>query len=83
VADLVKRLRVDSGSSENLVDLSVLRLQRLVDSLEFLLKYEVPQASLLVQLVYKFMELIEQIFLLTLQILELLEFNFILPLHIS
>lgn len=51
-----------------------------MDSLELLLHDEISQASLLVHLISEPVELVEKVFLLCLHVLELLEFDFVLPL---
>ena len=81
-ADDSERLGLDSCRRQQLVDLGVLRLERLLDGLVLLLEDKVADASLLVNLVNKPVELIEQRFLLTLEVLELLEADLELPLDV-
>jgi hypothetical protein len=73
-------LRINARGSQDLVDLGILRLERLLDGLKLTLKHEVAKASLLVELVDELVERVEQLHLLFLEVLVLLELNFVLPL---
>ena len=74
-----KSLRINPGSSEQLVDLSIFGLKRLLDGLMLLLQNKVPDSCLLVDLVNQSMELVKELLLLFLEVLELLKPNFELP----
>ena len=78
-ADHAHGLRVNTSCGKDLVDLGILRLKTLLDSLKFLLEHEVSEASLLMDFVNVLVELFEQLLLLSFQVLELLKFDFILP----
>ena len=72
-------LRVDSGGGKDLIDLSILGLETLLNSLKFLFEDEVAETGLLVKFIHNLVELLEQLLLLGLQVLELLKLDFILP----
>ena len=75
-------LGIDASRGENLVRLGVFRLQALLDGLKFLLKNEIAETSLAVNVVNDSMELLEQLLLLVLNVLVLLEADFVLPLEV-
>ena len=77
-----KSLRVDLGSREQLVDLCILGLQGLLDGLQLLLEDQVTQAGLLLKLIDGLVEGLEELVLLLLEVLELLEADFELPLDV-
>lgn len=77
-----KCLWIDPGSSKQLVDLGILSFQRFLDSLVLLLQDEVPDSSLLMDLIHEAVELIKQLLLFPLKVLELLKSHLILPLDL-
>lgn len=79
VLDNAKRLRVNACGRCDLVDLSVLRLQRLLNRLKLLLQNQVAQSGLLVDFVDDLVELVKQLVALHLEVLELLQFYLVLP----
>lgn len=83
MSDLVELSRVNSRSSQDLVDLSVLSLVCLKDGLNLLLEDQVAETSLSVQLINKSVEFVIQFLLLSLEILHLLQLDFVLPLHVT
>ena len=78
-ADHAEGLGIDSSGCQNLVSLSVLSLQALLDGLELLLKDEGTETSLAMDVIHNTVELLEECLLLLFDELELLETNFILP----
>ena len=62
--------------------MGVLCLQALLDRLQLLLHDEVAQASFAMHIVYDAVELLKQLLLLTLDVLVLLQADFILPLKV-
>jgi len=80
--DEAEGLGVDSSGGQQLVDLSVLSFKGLLDGLMLLFEDEVLDSSLLVNFIDETMELFEQLLLLLLEVLELLETHFILPLNL-
>ncbi len=83
VSDLVEFGRVNSCSSQDLVNLGVFGLVSLQDCLHFLFQNQIPESGLAVQLVDQSVELIVQVLLLPLQVLHLLQLNFVLPLKVA
>lgn len=81
-ADHAKCLGVDPGSCQNLIGLGILRLQALLNRLQFLLHDQVTKTSLAVDVVDDGVELVEELLLLVLQVLVLLESHFVLPLNV-
>jgi hypothetical protein len=79
VLDNSQGLGINLSSSEQLVNLCVLSLKRLLDGFEFLLLNQVPKPSFLVDLVHMVMERVEKLLLLSLEILERLESDLVLP----
>jgi len=79
-ANHTQSIGIDVGSLQDLVDRRFLGIEALLDSLELLLHDEISKTSLLVHLISESVELIEKVFLLCLEVLELLEFDFVLPL---
>ena len=82
VLNYTEGLRIDLGSREQLVDLCILGLQRLLDCLQLLLKDQVSQAGLLLKLINGLVEGLKELVLLLLEVLELLEADFKLPLDV-
>lgn len=82
-SDDAESLGLDSSSSQQLVNLGILRLETLLNGLVLLLENEVSYACLLMDFVDKLVELIEELFLLPLEVLVLLKSNFILPVDVS
>ena len=78
-SDDAKSLWINSSGGEQLINLGIFGFETLLDCLMFLLKNEVPETSLLVHLVDQLVELLLQVLLLALEILVLLESNFVLP----
>ena len=81
-SDDAEGLWVNSCGGQQLIDLSILRFQALLNRLMLLLENQVSQASLLMYLIDYLMELLLQILLLPLQVLELLQADLILPFNI-
>ena len=81
-ADHAKSLGINSSSCQNLVRLSILRLESLLDRLQLLLKDEVAKTCLAMDIVDNAVESLKELFFLLLDVLELLEAHFILPLHL-
>ena len=77
-----KSLRVDSRRCQNLVGLSVFSLQAFLDCFKLLLKDQVAQTSLAVDIIDDSVELFKELLLLLLDVLVLLEAHFVLPLQI-
>ena len=79
-ADHAEFVGVDVGGGEDLVDACLLSIQTFLYSLQLPLQQQIPQSRLLMHLISKSMELIEKLLPLTLQVVKLLQFNFMLPL---
>ena len=79
-ADHAECLRVDSCCSQDLVGLSIFSFESFLNRLELLLKDQVAQASLSMNIIDNSMEPFKQLLLFLLDVLELLQTNFILPL---
>lgn len=73
-------LRINTRGCKDLVDLGILRLERLLDGLKLTLEHQIAKTSLLVELVDELVERVKQLHLLFLEVLVLLELNFVLPL---
>lgn len=80
--DNAKRLRINPSRGQQLVDLGILGLKTFLNSLMLLLQDQVPDSCLLVDLVDKSMELVKKFLLLFLEVFELLESYFKLPLDL-
>ena len=65
-----------------MIDLRVFRLETLLYRLKLPLQHQVSQPGLLLQFMHSPIKVEEKLLFLTLQILELLQAHFILPLHI-
>ena len=77
--DDTKCLRFDPGGRQQLINLCILSLERLLDGLVLLLENQVADARLLVDLVDQPVEFVKQRLLLPLEVLELLEADLVLP----
>ena len=77
-----KSLRVNTGSWQDLISLSILCLKTLLNSLNLLLKDQVTETSLSMHIIYNTMEFFEKLFLFLFNVLVLLVQNFILPFNI-
>ena len=75
-------LRVDSRRCQNLVGLSVFSLQAFLDCFKLLLKDQVAQTCLAVDIIDDCVELFKELLLLLLDVLVLLEAHFVLPLQV-
>lgn len=89
VFDLLQRrlyhaqgLRVDFGSSQQLIDLRVFSLQALLYGLEFFLEDQVADAGFLVNFVDSLLELVKELLFFSLEVLVLLETHLVLPLDV-
>ena len=83
MTDLIQLSRVNPSRSQDLIDLSIFRLICLQNSFDFLLENKVLEPSLSVHLVGQLMEPIMKFFLFPLQVLKLLEFDFVFPLLVT
>ena len=81
-SDHAKSLRVNPCSGQDLVGLGILRLQALLNGLELLLKDQIAQASLAMNIIDHLVEFLKQLLLLLFDVLVLLQTNFILPLSL-
>ena len=80
--DHSKSLRVNAGSWQYLIGLSILCLKTFLNSLNLFLKNQVTETSLSVYIIDDTMEFFEKLFLFLFNILVLLVQNFILPFNI-
>lgn len=78
-SDHTQGLRVDPRRRQNLVRLRVLRFQALLDRLELLLQDQVAQTRFPMNIIDDIVELFKQLLLFLLNVLVLLQPNFILP----
>lgn len=81
-ADHAKGLGINPSSCQNLVRLSILRLESLLDRLQFLLEDEVTQTCLAMDIVDDAVESLKELFLLLFDVLVLLKAHFVLPFHL-
>jgi hypothetical protein len=72
-------LWVDSGCGKDLVDLCILGLETFLDGLKLLLEDQIAETCLLMKFINNLVELCKQLLLLGLEVLELLELDFVLP----
>ena len=77
--DHAKGLGVDPRRRQNLVRLGVFRLQALLNRLELLLQDQVAQTRLPMNIIDDIVELFKQLLLFLLDVLVLLQTDFILP----
>ena len=70
---------INISRSQDLIDTGLLRIKTLLNSLELLLENKVAQTRLLVEFIHQAVELVEEVLPLFLQVLDLLEFDFVLP----
>jgi len=73
-------LWVDTGGCHDLINLSILRLETLVNRFDLLLEDQVTETHFLVDFVNDLVELLEQTLALLFQVLELLQLDFVFPL---
>ena len=81
-SDDTKGLWINLSSCKKLIDLGILRFKWFLNGFMFLLKNQVADTCLLMNFIYKSMELIKQFLTLSFKILELLETYFILPFNL-
>ena len=73
---------IDTSSGQNLVGLSILSLERLLNCLKLLLENEIAQTSFAMHIVHDVVELFKKLLFLLLDVLILLETHLILPFDI-
>ena len=81
-ANHAKGLGIDACSRKDLVCLSILRLQTLLDRFKLLLEDDAAEAGLAMDIVDNVVELFEELFLLLFNVLVLLVAHFVLPLEV-